>query len=205
MNRGYINTVLSLKQDCIFWDGVIEAMLGPNKLQQQLDAIYKRMIKDYPKYYRMDGMAKLVFILGELLCEQSEVTENYAGQDIGVVLFNSSGSYPSDLAHADGIKSGFAGASPANFVYTLPNVGVGELCIKRKITGENLFLISDDLSYDDISEMAAIYMEQKRCKALIIGWVEPTQNEGNHLLLITEEKTGLGEPNTVSNVRKLIE
>lgn len=204
MSAGFIHTTLSLKQDCIFWNGTIEAMLGPNKLSSQLDAIYKKMIRDYPKYYRMDGMAKLVFILGELLCERTDVCEDYNGQDIAVIMFNTSGSYPSDLIHSEAIKTGFDGSSPANFVYTLPNVGVGELCIKRKITGENAFFIEDELNVERISSISSIYLEQNRCKAVIIGWVEPTQNEGNHLLLITGKKGGLSLPNSESNIRNLL-
>jgi len=203
VSKGYINSAFSLKEDCIFWDGEIESMLAPTKLPAQLDAMYKKLVKDYPKYYRMDGMAKLVFILGDLLCERTGICEKYAGEDIAIALFNSSGSYPSDLIHSEAIKEGFAGASPSNFVYTLPNVGVGELCIKRKITGETIFLIEDNFSEDRMSELAELYIGQKKCKAIIIGWVEPTQSEGNHLLLISEEESGLALPNTAENIKNL--
>jgi len=114
MSAGYIYSALSIKQDCIYWDGKIEAMLGPTLLPKQLDAIYKKMIKDYPKYYRMDGMAKLVFVLGEMLCERTGVCDEYSGEDIAIILFNSSGSYPSDVIHSESIQAGYAGASPAN-------------------------------------------------------------------------------------------
>ncbi len=205
MSSGYIHTALSLKHDCIYWNGEIDSLLAPSRLEPQLDAIYKKKIKDYPKYYRMDTMAKLVFILGELLCDETGICEEVEPDDIAIILYNSSGSYPSDLKHFESIKDGIEGASPANFVYTLPNVGVGELCIKRQITGENLFLIADSMDYHQICDMASMYLEQRRCKAVIIGWTEPTQNDGNHLLLITEKSGGLELPNQVEYLRKLLE
>jgi len=64
-------------------------------------------------------------------------------------------------------------------------------------------MIEDAFSAERIFELAEIYLDQKKCKALIIGWVEPTQSEGNHLLLITEKEGGMALPNTINNITNL--
>ena len=203
MSQVVINHALYLGPDQLYWDEEKNLDLRGATLTERLDFIYENQIKSYPKYYRMDGMAKLVFILGELMCQRSNICEETEGSEIAFVMLNASGSYPSDSIHGDLIRKGFDRSSPANFVYTLPNVGMGEVCIKQKITGEGMFLIEEKFSATRIWDLANLFLTQRKCKAILIGWAEPTQNDGNCIFLMTERDSGLNRLNTEQNILKL--
>ncbi len=203
MSESYINYSLSIAKDGLYCNGAKELDLHEEGLIDKLDSIYDSQIKDYPKYYRMDGMAKLVFILGDLICTRTNICSDIDSSDIAFVMLNATGSFPSDSIHSNLIMEGFDKASPSNFVYTLPNVGMGEVCIKWKITGEGLFLIEDAFSAKRICEIADLFLAQGKCKAIVIGWAEPTENEGNCIFLISNKGTGINLLNTEKNILKI--
>jgi len=203
MNESYINYSLSIAKDGLYCNGSKEVDLQQEGLIEKLDSIYDSQIKDYPKYYRMDGMAKLVFILGDLICARTKICDDIDGSDLAFVMLNATGSFPSDSIHNNLIMDGFERASPSNFVYTLPNVGMGEVCIKWKITGEGLFLIEDEFSANCICEIADLFLSQGKCKAIVIGWAEPTENEGNCIFLISNKGKGINLLNTEKNILKI--
>ena len=57
------------------------------------------------------------------------------------------------------------------FVYTLPNITIGELAIKHKITGENAFFVSEQFDADLLVNYTETLM-QSTTEAAIVGWVE---------------------------------
>ena len=65
-------------------------------------------------------------------------------------------------------------ASPAVFVYTLPNVVLGELCIRYKIQGENTFFINNRYPESFIRDYAALVMRKQKLRACLTGWCELT-------------------------------
>ena len=70
--------------------------------------------------------------------------KTFAPLEMGMLLANAASSLHTDIRHQQLIdREGDQAASPAVFVYTLPNVVSGEICIRHKIQGEtNLFLIT---------------------------------------------------------------
>ena len=66
-----------------------------------LTATYKQKIKDYPKYYKMDGLCRLGFVASELLL-QAEGRERFVEcDDRAIVLFNRSSSISSDKKYLE--------------------------------------------------------------------------------------------------------
>ena len=102
-----------------------------------LKALYKKEQISYPKFYKMDSLSKLGFLTSERLFKECDVLEKYPKEEIGVIIFNSSASLDTDLAYQQTIedKANYF-PSPSVFVYTLPNILVGEICIRHKINGE---------------------------------------------------------------------
>lgn len=120
------------------------------------------------KFYKMDNLCKLGYLAAEYLLKDTSFNSN----EVAVLMANRSSSLDSDCAHQQVINEhGEQGASPAVFVYTLPNVVLGEVCIRHKIQGENTFLVSDRYP-----EMLDSYVKnvlgRPGYKVALIGWCE---------------------------------
>src|SRR5690606_34190014 len=111
-----------------------------NQLNSFLKSYYKINKIQYPKFYKMDAQCKLAFIAAEVLFGDFD-REKYEDEEIAMVFANSESTLATDM---DYWESAQTIASPALFVYTLPNIMMGEISIRNKIIGENLFFISED-------------------------------------------------------------
>jgi hypothetical protein len=87
-----------------------------------------------------------------------------------VIFSNSSSSLKTDFQYYETLKSGIA--SPALFVYTLPNVEIGEICIRHKLYGENNFLVTERFDAEQLLEQCEALFADNAAKAVLIGWTE---------------------------------
>jgi hypothetical protein len=154
-----------------------------------LKAMYQHIGVEYPKFYKMDDLSKMSFLTGELLRSfiPKEVDQE---NDLALIFANHTSSQFTDIKfHQSYIIQG--NPSPSLFVYTLPNILTGELCIRNKWYGENCFYISE--SFD-----AQLYIDQIQFafnhgnSCCLCGWVE-AKTDGSHecflfLVLPSEEK-----------------
>ena len=109
-----------------------------------MKSIYKGKGLKYPKYYKMDNLSRLAFLTSELLLENLKLVEKYSCEEIAVLIANSTSSLDTDKKYYETIKNrDDYFPSPALFVYTLPNIMIGEICIKNGIKGENAFFICE--------------------------------------------------------------
>ena len=87
-------------------------------------------------------------------------------------------------------KEGDKADSPAVFVYTLPNVVLGEICIRHKIQGENTFFVCQQSNVASLEDYARIVMAKGKLRTCIIGWCELLdghyQAEGLHRQYLPE-------------------
>ena len=94
------------------------------------------------KFYKMDDLCKLGYVAASILFDEKDMVAGAAERrDTAIVLANEVSSLDSDMKHWEAIKNNGT-ASPAVFVYTLPNLVLGEICIRHKIKGENTFFIT---------------------------------------------------------------
>ncbi|MGN1046793.1 MAG: beta-ketoacyl synthase N-terminal-like domain-containing protein [Candidatus Cryptobacteroides sp.] len=119
------------------------------------------------KFFKMDDMARLGYVASSILLQGLE----YGPEDIAVLLSNSSASLDSDLRHQANLDGG-KGASPAVFVYTLPNVTSGEISIRHKIKGENTFFISEGYDREKMMEYASLVLAESKAGYAIVGWID---------------------------------
>ncbi|MCX6266542.1 MAG: 3-oxoacyl-ACP synthase, partial [Bacteroidetes bacterium] len=158
------------------------------KFADFIKTVFKQEQIVYPRFYKMDSISKLGFLAVELVLKEKAI-EGYRPEEVGVVLSNSSSSLDTDIAHSETVKdrSNYF-PSPSVFVYTLPNIVIGEICIRHKIKGENVFLISESfnakLLYDYVSEL----FESKRVEACMCGWVEVMGNKCNAMVALVENR-----------------
>ena len=88
------------------------------------------------KFYKMDDLCKLGYVAAEYLLKD----KTFAHWKWECYLPTPTSSLHTDIRHQQLIdQDGDRAASPAVFVYTLPNVVSGEICIRHKIQGETPF------------------------------------------------------------------
>lgn len=145
-----------------------------------LKALYKKLNLDYPKFHKMDRLCKLAIIAAELL--KSQINEKTA-----IVFSNHSSSIASDQKHQQSIdqKEGFV--SPAVFVYTLPNITVGEVSIKHGLQTENAFFINDEFSPKQHFDYESILLNTTDTDRILGGWVNYDQEKLDAFIYIVAE------------------
>jgi len=125
------------------------------------------------KFYKMDNLCKLGYVAASLLLKEEEPS---AG-NTAIVISNSSSSLDTDLKHQKNIEDGGdSGASPAIFVYTLPNIVAGEICIKYGIKGENTFFVTKEFSPELLERHILSIAKYTGAIRFIYGWCEYSEN-----------------------------
>lgn len=151
--------------------------------------MYKHSGINYPKFYKMDKLCKLGFLGGELLFSDPDVFEGYGKDEIAIVLYNANASLEADQLYFNTVSDM---ASPALFIYTLPNILIGELCIRHGIKGENVFFIQETFEVESMIDYVALLLEQDIAKACLCGWVD-FLGEDYKACLMWVEKNKSGE------------
>lgn len=155
-----------------------EIVLNGEKIEIQdssLNSIYRNLIGDYPKFFKMDSLCKLGFIAAELLLKDMPLTEKENGS---IVLFNRNGSLITDRNYQETIQSAdnyFP--SPALFVYTLANIVTGEIAIRHKIFGESSFYILNKMDEEEMDAITANTFQTSKPAFILAGWVDYENDE----------------------------
>lgn len=149
---------------------------------------YRALADPNMKFSKMDDLCKLAYVAScELL---SGHRPDCPAERIGVVMANRSASLDSDRRHQAIIDAGDGcGVSPAVFVYTLPNIMLGQVAIKHGLKGESTFFAFPDKSSNFIREYAASLIAEGRMDAVLWGWCEFDGGSYDCELTLTE-KTG---------------
>ncbi len=150
---------------------------------------YKALGLSYPKFHKMDLQCKLGFLCTELALKESNFITGNDLSKTAIVLENAASSLETDRQHQHSIddKSNYF-PSPAIFVYTLPNIVIGELAIKYKITGENAFFVSEKFD----AELLVNYTEtlfKNGTQSAICGWVEVDGAGYEGFIFLVEKQT----------------
>jgi len=148
---------------------------------------YKALGMSYPKYHKMDALCKLGMLCMEAALKESELLTTYPADKIAIVLSNAASSLDTDRAHQASIqdKANYF-PSPAVFVYTLPNIVIGEIAIKYKITGENAFFVSERFD----AGLLLNYLEalfHGETQAAVCGWVEADGDAAEAFIFLVEK------------------
>ncbi len=191
---GIFNQVVYRNNELIFEIKEADAL-------QFLLKLYEALKLNYPKFYKMDKLSKLGWLAAEILLEDQRLTTNYQPADIALVLSNKNSSLDTDTKYFETAKTI---ASPALFVYTLPNIVMGEICIRHQLKGENAFFIFEAFNADFIKAYCDDLLNTNAAAACICGWVEVLNNEYKAVLYQIERKTeNSSVPFTIENINQL--
>lgn len=135
--------------------------------------IYDQLGISYPKFFKMDAPSKLAFLTSELLIKESTHSQELAGADVGLLFATKSGCMQSDIKHYESyVDDDNFFPSPAVFVYTLPNIMLGEVCIRHKIQGEATCLMMDKFDEKMVFKYSSDLINRENYRYCIAGWID---------------------------------
>ena len=147
-----------------------------------LTSLYKQMIGNYPKFYKMDGLSRLGFVASEILLnaekgdmdvERREEEGERLLEERAIIFFNHSSSIASDRNYKESIKDkDNYFPSPSIFVYTLPNIVTGEIAIRNHFQGETSFFILPDKDEKMMEEILLASCRDAQSKSFLTGWID---------------------------------
>lgn len=171
-----------------------------------LRACYDTAGAAYPKFFKMDNLCKLAWAGAELLQRGTNFVNGYAPERKGIILQNRGSSLDTDIKHAESIATAEAYfPSPAVFVYTLPNIAAGEICIRQQVKGSSAFFIFEAFDAEFLYAQTETYLNRNRVDACITGIAE-WLGSGYELCLFLVEKTpatAAAEEFTAKNMNEL--
>lgn len=145
---------------------------------------YQQLNFDYPKFHKMDNLSKLA-VLGVKYIEQAVDFSSFKDDEINMIFANKNSSYCSDIKHYTNYTKNNL-VSPADFVYTLPNILIGEIAIMQKWYGENNFFIHDNFDMNFFLNQINLYFCENS-KYCIFGWIESNEEEEKAIILFLEQ------------------
>lgn len=156
-------------------------------------AAYRHYGIKYGKFFKMDALSKLGFLAAELMLSPHRIEKeggfHYGIQpdETAVVLYNAAASLHTDAKYQKTVADI---PSPAVFVYTLPNILIGEICIRNNFKGESTFFIEKKFDIPQTEHYIRLLFDTTNIRQCLTGWVEMSMN-GDYeavLYLISKEK-----------------
>jgi len=144
---------------------------------------YQHFELSYPKFYKMDKLSKLGWLASEMLLKDTAI-KDYQPEEVGLILSNANASLDSDQKY---IKSVSDIPSPALFVYTLPNIMTGEICIRNNFKGEDAFFIFEKFDAGFIEGYVNNLLDNNVLRACICGWVDVWGDDYKAVLFLVEK------------------
>jgi hypothetical protein len=192
-----------IERGTVFKDG---SVLFENKdadLAEFLLSVYQHFQLNYPKFYKMDNLSKLGWLASEALFKDSYQEDRYPPEEVGVVLSNRNSSLDNDIKYFESAQNI---ASPSLFVYTLPNIVIGEICIRNNFKGEHGFYIQDEFDAGFIAGQVDYLLNNDILNACICGWVDVLgQNYKAALFLVEKKPTDSSVPFSEKNISNIFE
>jgi hypothetical protein len=185
----YINKYCIIKPHEVIVDGKTEFSDSEKKVFGAfMKSIYKHYEVKYPKYFKMDNLCKVAFLASEIVLLGNEHIKELDPTKIGVIIQNSHSSVDTDIKYYDTIKdkSNYF-PSPAVFVYTLPNVMIGEICIRNKFQGENTCFIAKEFDPDFLTNHVNELLDSDKIDACITGWADYIEGEYSAIMFLVEK------------------
>ena len=161
-----------------------------------LKSIYQYLEPKYSKFFKMDTLSKLAFLSAEILLKE-ETQKN-----IAIILSNNASSLDTDRKHQDSIndKENYY-PSPVVFVYTLPNIGIGEISIRHQLKSENGFFVFENYNANFHYNYENILIQNNKSEAVLGGWVNIDEDSYEAFLYLVSQKGTL--EHTEQNLKQL--
>ena len=184
LTEKYITSFCSINNGIITKNDV-ELFEHQSDLPGLLLGAYQHLQLAYPKFYKMDNLSKLGWLAAEFLLKDTFNKDEYQPEDTGVILANANSSLDDDVKYWDSIKDV---ASPSLFVYTLPNIVIGEICIRNHFKGEQAFYIQPEFNAQFIAQQIDYLLDKNIIQTCICGWVDVLEQDYKAVLFLVEKR-----------------
>lgn len=202
MQQPTIQSYAAISTNKSWLDGKVFAENSGNEsIDNWLRLLYEKTKLNYPKFFKMDNLSKMALLAMEMINAESKSTIEISPFKKSIFLANKSSSKKTDELFLKSCKSI---ASPSLFVYTLPSICIGEVCIKHKIKGPNSFLVAEKFDPTFFIDYTNSLFKKNKTEECYIGWVENDGNEIACFLYKTNDNTnGIGEHN-LQNIQHIL-
>jgi len=144
-------------------------LLFPDFIRQ----VYKMFDFSYARFFKMDNLCKLGFAAAEIALKETGILSRYKEDETAILIQNRSSSIDTDTDYQQTIQDrDNYFPSPALFVYTLPNILIGEISIKNHLTGESALFVAEKPDFPFLHTYSESLIHSGKAKACIIGWVD---------------------------------
>lgn len=199
----YISSYCQIKNSSIILNGTLLFSTPIQEYSAFIKSAAKHLDTKYPKFYKMDTLSKLAFLAADVLLKNAKLplqTEH----NIALILSNKASSLDTDRTYQASINDpdNFF-PSPSVFVYTLPNICMGEISIKHRLHSENCFFIFDTFNADHLWVNAQSLLKQHKAEKVLCGWVDFDGKNYEAFLYLVEENGIIAHcPNEIKRLYK---
>jgi len=185
---------LTIKNQQIIKDGQSLYAAEDTAYIDFIKGAYRHLKIGYPKFFKMDTLAKLGFLANELLVQGLELP--YPKEKTGVILQNAHTTIDTDTKHWESIadKDNYF-PSPAVFVYTLPNVMIGEICIRQGWQGENTCFQLPEFNPKQLEQTVTVLFNEGKIDCCVAGWIDQHKETYDARLVLVEKSKDISKDN----------
>lgn len=185
----YLENPYYIQDFCHIKDGAISVNLTTVFKSPETDfktlakTAYKKLDIDYSKFFKMDNLSKLAFLAADLLLKKERE------KNMALIFSNRSSSLDTDRKYQESIQDSTQYyPSPSVFVYTLPNICLGEISIKHQLFSENSFFIFEQFSPTILHSYATELLQNKKAEKALCGWVDVDDGKYEAFLYVVAKK-----------------
>lgn len=185
---GYIKSYCHIEENTVSLNG---KSIYENKgvdFSSFIKSAYKHLDTNYPKFFKMDHLSKLAFLAADVLLNHEKIKPEKE-ENIALVLSNRASSLDTDRKHQESIQDQENYyPSPSVFVYTLPNICMGEISIKYKLYSENSFFIFDHFNPSYLYDYSNSLIADGKAEKVLCGWVDFDEKQYKAFLYLVAKK-----------------
>ncbi len=170
--KNYIKSYIHIKKNTVYLNGKLFYSDQSIDFKSFIKEFYNFSKTKYPKFFKMDSLSKLAFIAGDIILKNEKLSIEKEN-NIALVFSNRASSLDTDRKYQESIqfKESYY-PSPSVFVYTLPNICIGEISIKHKLYSENSFFIFDKFNASHLEVYSSCLLADNKADKVLCGWVE---------------------------------
>ena len=186
----YIQKRVIIEHRKLFVDGqlLFKGALN-NTASDFFNDLYRFLGINYLRFFKMDMLSKTLFLATEALLKGSALP-SVGNPLVALTFFNSHSSIDTDKAFQASILSSAFFPSPSLFIYTLPNIALGEVAIRNRFMGENSTFITPKFDAKLCVDYVKPLIIKNIYTCILTGWFDFVDDkEEADIFIVSKEKT----------------
>ncbi|MBL4745646.1 MAG: 3-oxoacyl-ACP synthase [Flavobacteriaceae bacterium] len=196
----YIHNYCKIKNNSVNLNGEIIYSDKETEMTVFLKNVYHFLGLKYAKFFKMDSLSKIAFLTSEILVNNAKITIKET--NTAVVLSNNASSLDTDRKHQKSISDpDNYFPSPSVFVYTLPNIGIGEISIRHGLKSENVFFVFSQYNETVHYTYENSLIQSGKATTVLSGWTNVDDQSVDVFMYLISEKGSI--PHSAKELIKL--